>query len=331
MTTSPTEPGAADRAAVRAAAARLRGLVRRTPLLRVPALDALAGAEVWLKCENLQDVGAFKARGALNAALCLAPEARARGLVTYSSGNHAQAVAAAARRLGVAATIAMPIDAPAVKVRGVEALGGVIVRAGTTSTERRAAALEIIARTGGAMIEPFDDDAVIAGQGTVTLELHEQLADAGATVQALAVPVGGGGLLAGAALACEGTDVAVWAVEPTSADAMGQSLAAGARVEVPPGATIADGLRPVQVGARNFAIARRLVAGAVTVDDAAIGRAVVALLLHGKVLAEPSGAAALAAAIAGLPGRPARVAVIISGGNVAPALIARLLAEHAPA
>lgn len=323
--------GALTRDDVVAAAARLAGLVRRTPALRVPALDAQAGAAVWLKCENLQDVGAFKARGALHAALRLSPEARARGLVTYSSGNHAQAVAAAARRLGVPATIAMPVDAPAVKVRGVEALGGVIVRAGTTSTERRAAALEVVARTGGALIEPFDDDDVIAGQGTATLELLEQVADAGEALDALAVPVGGGGLLAGAALACAGTGVAVWAVEPVAADAMGRSLAAGERVAVTPGPTIADGLKPVQVGARNLAIARAHVAGAVTVDDAEIGRAVVALLLHGKVLAEPSGAAALAAALAGLPGRPARVGVIISGGNVEPALVAHLLAEHAGA
>jgi threonine dehydratase len=320
-----------DRSAVVAAAGRLAGMVRRTPVLRVAALDRLAGCELWLKCENLQDVGAFKARGALHAASRLAPEARARGLVTYSSGNHAQAVALAARRFGVPATIAMPVDAPEVKVQGVLGLGATIVRAGTTSPERRAAALEVIARTGATMIEPFDDDDVIAGQGTATLELLDQVAEEGSGLDALAVPVGGGGLIAGAALACAGTGVAVWAAEPVGADAMGRSLAAGERVAVTPGPTIADGLKPTMVGERNFAIARAGVAGAVTVDDTELGRALVALLLHGKVLVEPSGAAALAAALRGLPGAPRRVGVILSGGNVAPELITRLIAAHAGA
>jgi len=320
-----------NRADVVAAAQRLAGQVRRTPVLRVPALDRLAGAELWLKCENLQEVGAFKARGALHAASRLAPEARARGLVTYSSGNHAQAVALAARRFGVPATIAMPIDAPEVKVRGVVRLGGTIIRAGTTSDDRRAAALEVVARTGATLIEPFDDDDVIAGQGTATLELLDQVAAEGGQLDAVVVPVGGGGLIAGAALACEGTGIAVWAAEPAAADAMARSLAAGERVAVAPGTTIADGLKPVRVGARNFAIARTHLAGAVTVDDGELGRALVALLLAGKTLVEPSGAAALAAALRGLPSGAARVGVILSGGNVAPELITRLLQEHAPA
>jgi threo-3-hydroxy-L-aspartate ammonia-lyase len=316
-----------NRADVVAAAGRLEGLVRRTPVLRVAALDAWAGAELWLKCENLQDIGAFKARGALHAASRLSPAARERGLVTYSSGNHAQAVALAARRFGVPATIAMPVDAPAVKVRGVERLGGVIVRAGTTSDDRRTAALEIVERTGAALIEPFDDDDVIAGQGTATLELLEE---AGA-LDALVVPVGGGGLVAGACLACEGLSTRVWAAEPVGADAMGRSLAAGSRVAVPPGPTIADGLKPVMVGERNFAIARARLAGAVTLDDQELGGALVALLLAGKVLVEPSGAAALAAALRGLPGAPKRIGVILSGGNVAPELVTRLVQEHAGA
>ena len=315
-------------AVVEAAAARLAGLVRRTPVVRVPALEARAGCELWLKCENLQEIGAFKARGALHAATRLPPEARAKGLVTYSSGNHAQAVALAARRLGVPATIAMPVDAPEVKVAGVRALGAEIVRAGTTSDDRRAAAQAIVARTGAALIEPFDDDDVIAGQGTATLELLAQVAEAGGRLDALAVPVGGGGLVAGAALACEGRDLAVWAVEPVGCDAMGRSLAAGARVAVPPASTIADGLKPVMVGERNFAIARARLAGALTVDDREIGRALVALLFHGKLLVEPSGAAALAAALRGLPGAPRAVGVLLSGGNVGPDRVASLIAEH---
>ena len=317
------------RDAVVAAAGRLAAMVRRTPVVRVPALERAAGCELWLKCENLQAIGAFKARGALHAASRLAPEARARGLVTYSSGNHAQAVALAAQRFGVPATIAMPVDAPEVKVQGVLALGAEIVRAGTTSPERRVAAEEVVARTGGAMIEPFDDDDVIAGQGTATLELLEEVVAEGGGLDALAVPVGGGGLIAGAALACEGGGVEVWAVEPVGCDAMGRSLAAGERVAVTPGPTLADGLKPTMVGERNFAIARERVAGAVTVDDGELGRALVAVLMHGKLLVEPSGAAALAAALRGLPGRPKRVGVILSGGNVAPALVARLIGEHA--
>ena len=172
---------------------------------------------------------------------------------------------------------------------------------------------------------------MIAGQGTATLELLAQVSEAGGGLDAVVVPVGGGGLVAGAALACEGQGVAVWAAEPVGADAMGRSLAAGERVAVPPGPTLADGLRPVMVGERNFAVARRLLAGAVTVDDAELGRALVALLLAGKVLVEPSGAAALAAALRGLPGAPRRIGVILSGGNVAPELVARLIGQHAPA
>jgi threonine dehydratase len=317
---------------VRDAAARLAGQVVRTPAVRCPALDALAGAELWLKAECLQRVGAFKARGALHAAMRLDPAVRARGLITYSSGNHAQAVALAAREHGVRADIAMPVDAPRVKVAAVRALGANVVFAGTTSPERKEAALTIQRATGGALVEPFDDDDIIAGQGTATLELLEQVAEAtgGGALDALLVPVGGGGLVAGACLACEGAGVRVYAVEPVGCDAMGKSLAAGERVAVPPAPSLADGLRPVMVGARNFAIARERLAGALTVDDDAIGAALVRLLFAAKLLVEPSGAAALAAALGGaLPGRPARVGVILSGGNVEPALVADLVGRYA--
>lgn len=313
---------------VRAAAERLAGKLVRTPAVRCPALDARAGAELWLKAENLQRIGAFKARGALHAVGRLAPEVRARGVITYSSGNHAQAVALAAKEYAVRATIAMPVDAPAVKVVGVRGLGAEIVFAGTTSDERRAAALKVHAETGGAIVEPFDDADVIAGQGTATLELLEQVAAAGSQLDAIVVPVGGGGLIAGACLVAEAAGVEVWSAEPTTCDAMARSLAAGERVAVPPGPTLADGLKPVRVGALNFEIARRVVRGSFAVDDAELGRALVGLLLHAKVLAEPSGAAALAGALKGtLKGR--RVGVILSGGNVEPALVGELLARHA--
>lgn len=318
-----------DVSAVRAAATRLAGMVVRTPVVRSDALDAIAGCELWLKAENLQHIGAFKARGALHAAGRLSPDERARGLITYSSGNHAQAVALAARHFGVRATIAMPTDAPQVKLAGVRALGAEIVLAGTTSADRHTAALEIAARTGGVIVPPYDDPHIIAGQGTATLELLEEVrARTGGTLDALLVPTGGGGLLAGACLASAPERVRVYAVEPVGNDAMCRSLVAGTRVTVTPEPTLADGLRPVEVGALNFAIAQRWVHGCMRVDDGEIGRALVHLLLYAKLLVEPSGAAALAAALRrDLPGSPRRVGVILTGGNVEPSLVARLLAE----
>jgi len=318
-----------DASFVRAAATRLSGLVVRTPVLRVPALDAIAGCELWLKAENLQRIGAFKARGALHAAGRLDPSARARGLITYSSGNHAQAVALAAKHFGVRATIAMPVDAPKVKAAAVRALGAEIVLAGTTSADRKTAALEIEARTGGVVLPPFDDEHVIAGQGTATLELVDDVrAQTGETLDAIVVPTGGGGLVAGACLVCAGGPTAVYSVEPVGCDAMAKSIAAGRRVVVEPGPTLADGLKPVQVGELNLAIAQQHLRGCLLVDDEEIASALVGLLVHGKVLVEPSGAAALAAALCRkIPNAPRRVGVILSGGNVEPSLVADLLAR----
>jgi threonine dehydratase len=354
--------GVAD---VRAAAERLAGRVIRTPALRCEALDRLAGAEVWLKAENLQHVGAFKARGALNGLSLLDPAVRARGVITYSSGNHAQAVAYAARSFGVAATIAMPTDAPSVKVAGVRALGATIVFAGTTSDDRREAALALAEASGAVIIEPFDHPHTIAGQGTATLELCEQVAEAtdGGRLDALIVPVGGGGLLAGACLVCADAGIPVYSAEPRSCDAFARSVEAGARVDVQPGPTLADGLKPVRIGALNWEIAGPAVAGVFRVDEPELGLALVRLLLGAKVLVEPSGAAALAVALRrGLPvqaesaeaepransgarsgaaksgaepgtgtgatTRGPRIGVLLSGGNVAPELVAQLLGEH---
>jgi threo-3-hydroxy-L-aspartate ammonia-lyase len=316
---------------VRAAAARIRGQVVRTPVLRSEALDARAGAELWLKAENLQHIGAFKARGAMHAVGRLPEHERARGVITFSSGNHAQAVALAARAFGVPATIVMPTDAPAIKVAGVRRLGGEVVFAGTTSDERHAVAMARAQETGAAVIQPFDHPHIVAGAGTATLELHEQVAEAtgGEELDALLVPVGGGGLIAGACLASLSRRTKVYAVEPVGCDAMARSLAAGERVAVQPGPTIADGLKPVRIGELNFAIGKARLSGSFVVDDAAMGHALVSLLLHAKVLVEPSGAAALAVALrGGLPDTPRRVGVILSGGNVEPALVAALLAEH---
>jgi threonine dehydratase len=324
VTVSDSPQGIAD---VRAAAQRLRGLVVRTPVIRCPALDAIAGCELWLKAENLQRIGAFKARGALHAAGRLAPEVRARGLVTFSSGNHAQAVALAAREFGVAATIAMPVDAPKVKLAAVRALGAEVVLAGTTSDHRKVVALEIAERTGAFVIPPFDHPHIVAGAGTAALELHEDAAAQGVALDVVLVPVGGGGLLAGTCIASAAYGVAVHSVEPIGCDAMAASLEAGQRVTVEPAPTLADGLKPTQVGALNFAIAREHVRGSHRVDDEELARALVRLLLAAKVLVEPSGAAALAVALRrGFPGK--RVGVILSGGNVDPALVAELVAKH---
>lgn len=313
---------------VRRAAARIGARVHRTPVLRVDALDALAGAELWLKAENLQRVGAFKARGAMHAVGLLSPAERARGIITFSSGNHAQAVALAAGSYGCRATIVMPTDAPAIKVAGVRALHGEVIFAGTTSDERKAVALELAERTGGAVVQPFDHPHIVAGAGTATLELVDEVAarTGGGTLDALLVPVGGGGLIAGACLAAAPGGTKVYSVEPHGCDALARSLEAGERVAVPPGPTLADGLKPTMVGQLNFAIARAHVAGSFRVTDESLGAALVALLLHGKVLVEPSGAAGLAVALAGgLPEQPRRIGVMLSGGNVDPTLVARLL------
>jgi len=313
-----------------AAAQRLQSKVIRTPVLRIAAIDAIAHAEVYIKTENLQHIGAFKARGALHAVGRLDPDVRARGVITYSSGNHAQAVALAAREYGITADIAMPVDAPKIKVDGVRALGANIVFAGTTSTERRLAAFAIREKTGGTIIEPFDNSEVIAGQGTATLELLEEVERRtnGEALDALFVPVGGGGLIAGACLAAANTKTKVYSVEPEGCDALAQSLEAGRRVEVQPGPTLADGLKPVMVGERNFHLAQRYVKGCYRVNDDEIRRALKLLLFSGKVLAEPSGAAALAGALKhGLPDQPKRIGVIISGGNVDPDVLLNILHE----
>jgi threonine dehydratase len=324
--------GAAD---VAAAAERIAGRVIRTPVLRVPRLDALAGVpvELWLKAENMQRIGAFKARGAMHAVGRLDPALRERGVITFSSGNHAQAVALAAKEFGVKATIAMPVDAPAVKLAVVRELGAEVILAGTTSEDRKRAALAVQAQSGAAIIEPFDHPDIVCGQGTATAELLQEVEREGAQLDVLYVPVGGGGVVAGACLACRGLarKPAIFAVEPVGCDAMASSLEADERVRVEPGPTIADGLKPVMVGALNFAIARRDLAGGVRVDDDELGRALVSVLVRAKLLVEPSGVAGVAAALREAPGlfatrgRPLRIGVILTGGNVEPSLVAELL------
>ncbi len=327
---------------VQQAATFLADQIVRTPILRSPPLDELAAAELWLKAENMQQIGAFKARGALYRVAQLSAEERARGIITYSSGNHAQAVALAARRHGIRADIAMPEDAPSSKVEAVRQLGAHIQFAGTTSEHRHQAALQLQQQNGGTIIEPFDDPHIIAGQGTATLELLQAAEQAQAPLDALLVPVGGGGLIAGACLVASTRGVPVYAVEPVGCNAMGQSLAAGERIAVQPGATIADGLKPVRVGRLNFAIAKDQLAGAITVTEEQLGRTLATLLWAARSLVEPSGGAALAAALSPetlakqapplAPDKPSgrrkRLGIILSGGNIGEQRLQKLLTRY---
>lgn len=314
--------GLVEPASIRDAARGLEGVAVRTPLLPSPWLSEELGAEVRLKCESFQPIGAFKLRGAYTMIARLTEEERARGVITYSSGNHAQAVAFAARAFGVQAVIVMPEDAPRVKVEGTRRLGGEVVEEGTTSLARRSRAEEIQAERGLIMIPPFDHPDIIAGQGTTGLEIVEDWPE----VETIVVPVGGGGLVSGIAawVKRERPGVRVIGVEPAGAPAMRRSLDAGEPITLDTINSIADGLVPVRPGDLTFAHTRDLVDDVILVDDEAIRSAASALLLRGKLLVEYSGAAAVAALRSGLAiGGP--VAAVISGGNIDPGRIPELL------
>ena len=320
----PSLVGLAD---IRRAAARIAGVAARTPLVEVPVGGA---GRLLLKCENLQRAGAFKLRGAYNFIVQVPADRRGRGLITYSSGNHAQAVALAARTLGAPAVVVMPETAPAVKVAGARALGAEVLFAGTTSLERRVRAEAEAARRGLTMVPPFDHPEIIAGQGTVGLEILEDCPAPGTVY----VPVGGGGLAAGVAAAVKALRPAtrVVGVEPAGAAAMARSVAAGAPVTLDAAASIADGLLPVRPGDLTFAHAAALADEIVTVSDEAIAAAVRWLAERAKLVAEPSGAASVAAALSAALAAEASETVadgppvaVVSGGNIAPAALADLL------
>ena len=301
---------------VRDAARGLRGVAVRTPLLPAPWLREDAGSEVRLKCEGFQPMGAFKLRGAYTMLARLPEAERARGVITYSSGNHAQAVAFAARAFGVPAVIVMPVNAPGIKVEGTRRLGGEVVQEGTTSEERRALAESIRDQRDMIMIPPFDHPDIIAGQGTVALEVLEDWPG----VETILVPIGGGGLISGVAAAAKALKpgIRVVGVEPVGAPSMRRSLDAGEPVTLDRVDSIADGLLPTRVGGLTFAHCRDLVDDVVLVDDAAIRAAAARLLISGKLLAEYSGAATTAAVMAAGAARGATVAVV-SGANIDPA------------
>ncbi len=301
---------------ITAAAARVRGIARRTPVIP-SALPSL-----FLKCENMQPMGAFKMRGACNMVAQLAPAARARGVITYSSGNHGQAVAMAAQLHGAPAVIVMPETAPAVKVQGARGYGAEVVFAGRTSVDRQVKAGEIASARGLAMVPPFDHEWIIAGQGTVGLEILEQCPD----VTEVYVPVGGGGLIAGVSTAIKRSrpDVRVIGVEPAGAAKMSTSLHAGEPVSLDRSASIADGLLTLRPGDLTFAHARAFVDEVITVTDDQIASAVGWLFRTAKIVAEPSGAAATAGALA-RGGRQGTAVAVVSGGNVAPEDFARYI------
>jgi threo-3-hydroxy-L-aspartate ammonia-lyase len=310
---------------VRDAATRLKGVAHRTPVMRSRTLDELVGAEVFLKCENFQRIGAFKFRGAYNAVSRLTPAELAKGVLAYSSGNHAQAVALAARELGSSALILMPEDAPESKLRATAGYGAEIVTYDRYTGDRNAISLGLAADRGLTLIPPYDHPHVIAGQGTAALELVEEVGE----LDTLVVPVGGGGLVAGCATAVKGlrSDLRVVGVEPEAGDDTKRSLAAGERVSVPVPRTIADGQAVEAPGELTFSINRRLVDDIALVSDDEIRAAMRLAFERLKIVVEPSGATGLAALLARRCGQaPGRVGVIISGGNVGADRFAELCA-----
>jgi threonine dehydratase len=307
-----------------AAAARIAPFVRRTPVLGSASLDAEYGARLYFKCENFQASGAFKARGAFNAVLSLDPVQAARGVATHSSGNHGAALAMAAARRGIPAWIVVPTDASAVKRNAIRRHGATVVDCAPGLANREAALEAVAAETGAIVVHPYDDAAVIAGQGTAALELMEQAG----SLDILLVPVGGGGLLSGCALAAKAVQpgIRVIAVEPAGADDCWQSRQAGKRVRLEQVATVADGLR-ASIGARNWLLIERLVDDVMRVEERDIITAMRLAWERLKVVIEPSSAVPLAAISSGqLEVSGLRVGLILTGGNLdldsVPALLA---------
>jgi threo-3-hydroxy-L-aspartate ammonia-lyase len=314
-----TTPLSVTLADVQAARERIRPHVHRTPVLTSRLIDEQVGARVFFKCEIFQRVGAFKARGAFSRLTLLTAEERSRGVVAFSSGNHAQAVALAGRELGLRATIVMPLDAPSLKVTATRGYGAEVVlydRIGGES--REAIAQRIQDEQGAVLVPPFDDDAIIAGQGTLALELLEDVPD----LEVIVTPCGGGGLLSGTAVAARGirSEIRLWGVEPEMGNDMQRSVAAGKPVDIPLPNTIADALQTTRPAERTLAIVRALAEGIVTVSDLEIRRAMALLASRMKLVVEPGGAVAFAALLHGkvpdVAGR--RIGIVLSGGNVDP-------------
>jgi threonine dehydratase len=313
-----------------AAAARIAPYAIRTPLVESAVLSDLAGRRVFLKLETLQRTGSFKFRGALNRMSLIPEKERAGGVVAFSSGNHAQGVAAAARLFGMAVVIVMPSDAPRPKIDGTRALGAEVVLYDRRRDDREAIAGRIGAERGATLVKPFDDGAIIAGQGTVGLEIAKAAGHLGVTLEAVLAPCSGGGLVTGIALGLNDPAIRVHSVEPENFDGMRRSLLAGARVAAPGISeggplSIADSLMAPIPGEHVFAAAKGLLAEGLAVSDAEIERAVAFAALKLKLLVEPGGAAALAALLAGKGPKADCLAIVLSGGNVEFGAIARMV------
>ena len=311
---------------VRAAAERLSGIAHRTPVLTSRTLDERTGATAFLKAECLQRGGAFKFRGAYTMISSLSPDERARGVVAYSSGNHAQAVSLAARLLGTSATILMPANTPAAKLEATRGYGAEVVTYDRYTEDREALGAALAEERGLVLVPPYEHPLIMAGQGTAALELLEDARE----LDILLAPVGGGGLIAGCATAAKGLrpGIRVIGVEPEAGDDTRRSLEAGERVRIPVPRTIADGQQADIPGELTFAVNRELVDTIVTVSDAELVDAMAFLFDRMKLVTEPSGASAVAALLAGhVPeSAGARIGVVISGGNVGAARFAELMA-----
>jgi threonine dehydratase len=313
---------------IRTAQQRLKGVAIRTPLIRYP--QPLDGRTLYLKPENLQPIGSFKLRGAYNKIASLSEDERRRGVIAYSSGNHAQGVAYAARAMGVKATIVMPSNAPAIKINGTKALGAEVVMVGPASSERKAKAEELAREHGYAIVPPYNDENIIAGAGTAGLEIIEDLPD----VELVLVPVGGGGLISGisSAIKLSRPNAKVIGVEPELANDAQQSLRAGHIVELSAqdvSRTMADGLRTQSVGEINFQHMRERVDAIVTVSESEISAAMRRLVLTSKLVVEASGAVTTAAFMFHGDELPSveRTVAVISGGSVEPEFLAKVICE----
>ncbi len=305
---------------VRAAAERLRGIAHHTPVFTSRTFNALTGRTVFFKCENFQRGGAFKFRGAYNRVSQLSAAEKRRGVVAFSSGNHAQGVALAAQLLDVPAVIVMPADAPAVKLAATRGYGAEVIVYDRVNENREAIATKLSRERGLTLVPPYNDASVIAGAGTAALELAEEIPD----LDAIVAPIGGGGLISGTAMAAHGVNpaIAIYGVEAVGADDALQSLRAGRIITIAPPATIADGIRTQAVGALNFPIIQALVSDIVLVSDAEILDALRFVLPRLKMIVEPTGAVPIAAVMQQrIPAQAKRIGVIVSGGNISGALL----------
>lgn len=311
---------------IQSAAQTIKGIANRTPVLTSRTVNELTGYQVYFKCENLQRMGAFKFRGAYNALSRLSDAEKARGVVTHSSGNHAQGIALAAKLLGISAVIVMPTDAPASKLAATRGCGAEIVSYDRLIQDRAEISAQVARERGLAFVHPYDNPHVMAGQGTAALELLEDVPD----LEVLVTPVGGGGLLSGCATAAKALvpGIRVFGVETEASNDWWQSFRRNERVKIPPPDTIADGMRTQQPGELTFPIVREKVAEILLVSEDEVIEAMRFLLLRMKILAEPTGAVAPAAVFQRRVGPPgSKVGVIISGGNVDAALLAHLLSD----